>query len=152
MLLTALLFNTLTGVVCASVLGFSPVAGAVGMNAVAAFMGMAPQSASILREGVYTEIWTGELVKVLRAGLEGTWLSGIPDQSSIVNNDVIHLVEVGVDPDVLINNKTYPIDVQALEDNRGLRTFLTLIERDCPRTGQCGDCLWFRVIGVRIVD
>ena len=116
MLLTALLFNTLTGAVCASVLGFSPAAGAVGMNAVAAFMGMAPQSASILREGVYTEIWTGELVKVLRAGLEGTWLSGIPDQSSIVNNDVIHLVEVGVDPDVLINNKTYPIDVQALED------------------------------------
>ena len=57
MLLTALLFNTLTGVVCASVLGFSPVAGAVGMNAVAAFMGMAPQSTSILREGVYTEIW-----------------------------------------------------------------------------------------------
>ena len=95
MLLTALLFNTLTGAVCASVLGFSPAAGAVGMNAVAAFMGMAPQSASILREGVYTEIWTGELVKVLRAGLEGTWLSGIPDQSSIVNNDVIHLVEVG---------------------------------------------------------
>ena len=87
MLLTALLFNTLTGAVCASVLGFSPAAGAVGMNAVAAFMGMAPQSASILREGVYTEIWTGELVKVLRAGLEGTWLSGIPDQSSIVNND-----------------------------------------------------------------
>ncbi|MCS3209557.1 hypothetical protein NXX20_16135 [Bacteroides stercoris] len=43
MLLTALLFNTLTGVVCASVLGFSPVAGAVGMNAVAAFMGMAPR-------------------------------------------------------------------------------------------------------------
>ena len=116
MLLTALLFNTLTGVVCASVLGFSPVAGAVGMNAVAAFMGMTPQSASILREGVYMEIWTGELVKVLRAGLEGTWLAGIPDQSSIVNNDVIHLVEVGVDPDVLINNKTYPIDVQALED------------------------------------
>lgn len=116
MLLTALLFNTLTGVVCASVLGFSPVAGAVEMNAVAAFMGMTPQSASILREGVYTEIWTGELVKVLRAGLEGTWLAGIPDQSSIVNNDVIHLVEVGVDPDVLINNKTYPIDVQALED------------------------------------
>ena len=74
MLLTALLFNTLTGVVCASVLRF--------------------------RVGVYSEIWTGELVKVLRAGLEGTWLSGIPDQSSIVNNDVIHLVEVGVDPDV----------------------------------------------------
>ena len=46
-----------------------------------------PAKCSILREGVYTEIWTGELVKVLHAGLEGTWLSGIPDQNSIVNND-----------------------------------------------------------------
>ena len=63
MLLTALLFNTLTGVVCASVLGFSPVAGAVGMNAVAAFMGMAPQSTSILREGVYTESGQGNLLR-----------------------------------------------------------------------------------------
>ena len=116
MLLTALLFNAMTGAACASVLGFSPAAGAVGMNVVASLMGMAPQSGSILRAGVYTEIWTGELVKVLRAGLEGTWLSGIPDQSSIVNNDVIHLVDVGVDPDVLINNTTYPIDVQKLDD------------------------------------
>ena len=29
---------------------------------------------------------------------------------------MIHLVEVGVDPDVLINNTTYPIDLQALDD------------------------------------
>lgn len=29
---------------------------------------------------------------------------------------MIHLVEVGVDPDVLINNTTYPIPSQALED------------------------------------
>lgn len=117
MLLAALLFNTLTGVAFASVLGFSPAAGAVGMNVVGALMGMVPQNVPVLREGIYTEIWTGELVKVLRAGLEGTWLSGIPDQSSIVNNDVIHLVEVGIDPDVLINNTTYPIPIQALEDN-----------------------------------
>ena len=34
----------------------------------------------------------------------------------MVNNDVIHLVEVGVDPDVLINNTTYPIPLQALDD------------------------------------
>lgn len=117
MLLAALLFNTLTGVAFASVLGFSSAVGAVGMNVVGALMGMTPQNVSVLREGIYTEIWTGELVKVLRAGLEGTWLSGIPDQSSIVDNDVIHLVEVGIDPDVLINNTTYPIPIQALEDN-----------------------------------
>lgn len=63
-----------------------------------------------------TEIWTGELVKSLRSGLEGSWLDGVPDQSSVVNNDVIHLVDVGVDPDVLVNNTTYPIPLQELPD------------------------------------
>jgi hypothetical protein len=65
---------------------------------------------------VLTEVWTGELVKSLRSGLEGSWLDGVSDQSSIVNNDVIHLVDVGVDPEVLVNNTTYPIPLQALED------------------------------------
>jgi len=66
--------------------------------------------------GVLTEVWTGELVKSLRRGMEATWLDGVPDASSIVNNDVIHLVDVGVDPDVLINNTTYPIETQDLGD------------------------------------
>lgn len=65
---------------------------------------------------ILTEVWTGECVKSLRSGLDGSWLDGISDQSSIVNNDVIHLVDVGVDPDVLINNTTYPIPLQALDD------------------------------------
>lgn len=65
---------------------------------------------------VLTEMWTGELVKTLRAGQEGSFLAGIPDQSSIAENDVIHLVDVGVDPDVLVNNTTYPIETQELPD------------------------------------
>ncbi|WP_369793336.1 hypothetical protein [Prevotella sp. HUN102] len=99
----------------AAVAGLSPMTGAVGMNVLAAVIGQAAPVGS-LREGVYTEIWTGELVKHLRRGLEATFLDGIPDSSSIVNNDVIHLVEVGVDPDVLVNNTTYPIPLQALDD------------------------------------
>ena len=43
-------------------------------------------------------------------------MDGIPDQSSIVENDVIHLVDVGVDPEVLVNNTTYPIEIQELDD------------------------------------
>jgi len=66
--------------------------------------------------GVLKEIWTGEMVKSLRRGLDGSWLDGVPDDSSIVENDVIHLVDVGVDPDVLVNNTTYPIPLQALDD------------------------------------
>ena len=111
----AVLFNCLMGGTLAAAAGLSPMTGAIGMNVLAAVIGQAAP-AGCLREGVYAEIWTGELVKVLRSGLEGSWLDGVPDQSSIANNDVIHLVEVGVDPDVLVNNTTYPIPLQALED------------------------------------
>ena len=115
MLLAAVLFNCVTGGMLAMAAGVSPAAGAAGMNAVAVlFGGSMPQG--VLRAGVYKEIWTGELVKALRGLLEGTWLDGIPDSSSLVNNDIIHLVEVGVDPEVLINNTTYPIPLQALDD------------------------------------
>lgn len=109
------LVNCLMGSTLAAVVGVAPTVGAVGLNVLAATLGYEAPSGSF-RVGVYTEIWTGELVKYLRRGLEATWLDGIPDSSSIVNNDVIHLVEVGVDPDVLINNTTYPIPLQALDD------------------------------------
>lgn len=115
-MIAAVLVNCVMGSVFAAVVGVDPMVGAVGMNVVAATVGGAGVPAGSLRVGVYTEIWTGELVKYLRRGLEATWLDGIPDSSSIVNNDVIHLVEVGVDPDVLINNTTYPIPLQALDD------------------------------------
>lgn len=114
-MLVALLFNAMTGAVFGAAVGVSPVAGAVGANALAAVMGgVFPSSA--LCAGVLKEIWTGEMVKALRGYMEGTWLDGIPDSSSLVNNDVIHLVEVGVDPDVLVNNTTYPIALQSLDD------------------------------------
>lgn len=114
-LMIALLVNVVVGGLIALALGVAPWIGAVTLNVIAIAVGAClPKDA--LRVGVFTEVWTGELVKSLRGGLEGSWLDGVPDQSTIVNNDVIHLVEVGVDPDVLINNTTYPIPSQALED------------------------------------
>ena len=114
-LMIALLVNVVVGGLIALALGVAPWIGAVALNVIAIAVGAClPKDA--LRVGVFTEVWTGELVKSLRGGLEGSWLDGVPDQSTIVNNDVIHLVEVGVDPDVLINNTTYPIPSQALED------------------------------------
>ena len=114
-LMSAVLLNCLSGGLMAATVGLDPLAGAIGLNAVAAVVGNAAPAGSLCA-GVYTEVWTGELVKHLRRGLEATWLDGIPDNSSIVNNDIIHLVEVGVDPDVLVNNTTYPIPLQALDD------------------------------------
>ena len=58
--------------------------------------------------GLYPEVWTGELLKKFRH--EGTFLSRISDYSRYVNqSNTMHLVDVGVDPSVLINNTTYPI-------------------------------------------
>lgn len=114
-LMIALLDNAVVGGLIALAVGVAPWIGAVALNVIAIAVGAClPKDA--LRAGVFTEVWTGELVKSLRGGLEGSWLDGVPDQSSIVNNDVIHLVDVGVDPDVLINNTTYPIPTQALSD------------------------------------
>lgn len=115
MMMTALLFNAVTGAALASVTGFAPVFGAIGMNVLGLMAGEMGTSGT-MRADVLREVWTGEMVKALRNGLAGSWLDGIPDQSSIVENDVIHLVDVGVDPEVLVNNTTYPIPLQALDD------------------------------------
>ena len=111
--ITANLFNMVLAMILAST-GLIPVSVAAATTVGAGLF--LPQVKGVAREGVCTEVWTGEMVKALREGLAGSWLDGVPDQSSIVNNDIIHLVDVGVDPDVLINNKTYPIPLQALDD------------------------------------
>lgn len=110
-----LIINMFIGVVLAQFLGvpeaYGTIGGAVVPLAAGAFM---PHGA--LCEGIFTEIWTGELVKQLRGGMTASWLDGVSDYSAAVDNEVIHLVDVGGDPDVLINNTTYPIPVQDLGD------------------------------------
>jgi hypothetical protein len=117
---SALLFNAIVGGVIATLLGCSPMGGAAVACLIAiALPGFMPEDAAC--SGVLTEVWTGELIKALRGKLDAAWLNGVPDQSSIVNNEVIHLVDVGADPQVLVNNTTYPLDIQELED--GDKTF-----------------------------
>lgn len=119
-ILSAVLFNAFVGAALAGAVGIDPVAGIVGAEAITAapslFFSAPATGSGNLYAGVLREVWTGELVKSLREGLQATWLDGIPDASTIVENDVIHLVDVGVDPDVLVNNTTYPIAVQTLSD------------------------------------
>ena len=125
------LFNMLMGVVLASFIGVEAAYGAAG-GAVIPMLAGGFMPCSSLMEGVFTEVWTGELVKKLNAGLQATFLNGIPDYSAKVNNEVIHMVDVGGDPDVLVNNTTYPIPVQDLEDGDialGLDKFQTKATR-----------------------
>lgn len=113
--IASIAFNCFAGALVATLLGLPTLLGMAALNIVAILAGCAPKRMA-LRAGIYSEIWTGEIVKALRGGMEGSWLDGITDNSSIVNNDEIHLVEAGVDPDVLIDNTSYPIDTQALDD------------------------------------
>ena len=125
------LFNVVMGVVLASFLGVNLAYGASAGVVVPMLAGCFMPGGSLM-EGVFTEVWTGELVKKLNAGMNATFLQGIPDYSANVNNEVIHLVDVGGDPDVLVNNTTYPIPIQDLTDGDiaiGLDKFQTKATR-----------------------
>ena len=129
--LSGMLFNIMMGVVLASFLGIDSAYGATGGAVIPMLLGSFMPGGALM-EGVFTEVWTGELVKRLNAGLQATFLQGIPDYSANVNNEVIHLVDVGGDPDVLVNNTTYPIPVQDLTDGDiaiGLDKFQTKATR-----------------------
>ncbi|MCR5394173.1 MAG: hypothetical protein K6E86_02100 [Bacteroidales bacterium] len=114
-LFMGILLNSMVGGAFAAVTGVDAGLSILGANALSMLSGT---GAGTLRAGVLTEVWTGELIKSLRAGLEATWLDGIPDQSALAENDVIHLVDVGVDPDVLVNYTMTSdgIALQALDD------------------------------------
>ena len=73
--------------------------------------------ADALCAGIYTEVWTGEMVKAFRNAAESLgWYNRIRSYDQYVENDVIHFVNLGGDPNVLVNNTTYPLNVQTLED------------------------------------
>lgn len=112
----AIVFNSAAGATCAMAIGCSATSGAIAGNVVALVLGqVAPVGA--FRAGVLTEIWTGEQIKQFRTSLESRgWLARIRSYNEYVNNDVIHFVEIGGDPKVLVNNTTYPIPITALED------------------------------------
>lgn len=113
--LLAVLANTFMGGAIAYAVGMPTLLGVVGMNAIGLGLSFVPMPSGV-RAGVYVEVWTGELVKHFSHAETATWLDGVPDYSRYVNNSVIHLVDVGADPDVLINNTSYPIEIQELPD------------------------------------
>lgn len=115
-MLLAVAFNTVAGATLAVAVGLAPMAGAVAGNVVGLTLGQVlPQG--ITRAGVFTEIWTGEMIKAFRTDAESLgWMQRIRSYNQHVKQDVIHFTEIGGDPKVLVNNKTYPLSITALED------------------------------------
>lgn len=113
--ISGILFNAVMGFILAIALGGLPALGAVAAVGGSMLLGGFMPTGSACA-GLYAEIWTGELVGKLRAADTAPWLDGIPDYSGFTDKNIIHLVDVGVDPDVLINNTTYPIPITAIDD------------------------------------
>jgi hypothetical protein len=69
---------------------------------------------------IFKEVWTGEIIKRVNILESFSWVNAIVrDYSrfvSVLNEEaqVIHLASFPIQPDVLIDNTTYPIPVQAL--------------------------------------
>lgn len=113
----AVAFNTVFGATVATAVGVAPAVGAVVTNGVGVLSSMFSDGTPVLRAGVYTEVWTGELIKAFRAAAESVgWYNRIRAYDAYVKNDVIHLVDVGADPTVLVNNTTYPLTIEDLPD------------------------------------
>ncbi len=108
----SLLFAFIGGTAIASGLGV-PALPIIGCLTASSFIPTGAGS-GVAYAGIYKEVWTGEIVK--RFTHEGTFLQGVPDYSRFVGNDVIHLIEAGVHPNVLINNVTYPLPVSSRTD------------------------------------
>lgn len=78
---------------------FWPITGTIFLFSIIA--GAMNYNSGAVRDGVYVEAWLGELVKRFRFKRE--WLSRIPRYDAHVKNKVIHLVDVGADPEVYID-------------------------------------------------
>lgn len=118
LMLGAILINTVVGGVVASCVDVEPWVGAVVLNAAGAVLPLVTPD-GVLRAGLYQEIWTGETIKAFRNSLESIgWLNRIRSfDAQVAENNTINFTELGGDPEVLINNTTYPIDIVALTDS-----------------------------------
>lgn len=110
-IILSLIFAVFVGVTMASAMAV-PVLPVIGGLFATSFI---PTGATgVAFAGLNKEVWTGELVK--RFNHTGTFLDGVPDYSRYVGNEVIHLVAVGVNPNVLVNNTSYPLPVASRAD------------------------------------
>lgn len=117
LMLGGMVMNCMAGGFVAECVGMDPWVGCVALNGVALVSPLIMPE-GVLRAGLYQELWTGETIKAFRNSLESVgWLNRIRSfDSQVANNNTIHFVDLGGDPEVLINNNTYPIDIENLTD------------------------------------
>lgn len=81
---------------------------------------MPGKQTGVLNASILKQVWTGEVLSFITKSLNASFLDGITDYSKYVarvNDEVqaINIADMGVLPEVLINNTTYPIGYQNLD-------------------------------------
>ncbi len=110
-LMTAVLFNWTLSAVFAQALGVPH--GAV--FAVQTALSLIPlRMTGCLAEGLNKEIWIPELVEKFYP--DGSFVNEARDLDAWTDNGFLNIQEAGVDPDVLMDNQTWPISVTRRED------------------------------------
>jgi len=95
--------------------GINPAITFGSMISLSIILSIIPSPTGVMFMALQKELWTGELIKSFRHA--NTFLSRIGKKDQYVKNNVIHLAQIGVDPDVLINNTVYPIASAQREDS-----------------------------------
>jgi len=75
--------------------------------------------------GNYPELWEARVEQTVSTNTQAPWLDGIPElageitivgEGSLTEKCIIHLAATDFEPEVLINNTAYALDVQEYED------------------------------------
>lgn len=109
--------NFSMGALMFALVGSMPLLGGVALMLVAIVSPLFGAPVGAFRATIFTEVWTGEMIKAFRNSMESVgWISKIRDYSQYAKNDVIHFVDLGGDPTVLVNNTSYPLEIESLTD------------------------------------
>lgn len=112
----SVIFNAVVGAGIAYLVGITPIYGAIALVLIS-LVSMPFLPRGVARAGTNTEVWTGEVLLALRELLEHMgWYSRIRSYDEEVRNDTIHFTEIGAEPEVLVNNTTYPLGITSVED------------------------------------
>lgn len=112
------LFNCIVGMVFSAIVGINPLYGMIGVNALGASVNFFPNenvATGSFYAGLFKEVWIDALLDNFYPA--SSFMARVKDLTEFVEYDKINLAEVGADPDVLINNSTYPIDIADRTDN-----------------------------------
>jgi hypothetical protein len=110
--ITAILSICLVAMFMAPALGMS-LFGAVALFGALSFMPSGSEG-SAAYAGLNKEIWLPEILEGFYA--DDMFVTEARDLSAFVSNNTINLAEAGANPDVLLNNTTYPIPYSDRED------------------------------------